>query len=86
MEAAWGLDDWMKHLMRRTRARPILKETVQDLESFYRRSTVETIDILVVGALEHAFAEKRLRRLFDEWQHDSLLGEAYQAAQAYQQS
>lgn len=79
-EAAWEIAAWMKHLQHMAEAAPILKAITADLEALYRRGDYALRRLIITGALEHIFENKRLVELFDYWRDDSELKPAYDAA------
>lgn len=61
-------------------ARNALARVMQLLERLARQGDPATRDVLVLGILEHAFADDRTRALFEPWASDPELSALYDEA------
>lgn len=79
-EAGRELAKWVKHLNAKENTKVVLKEVACNLESLYKKTNNETRNRIITGALEHIFENKNLIKLFEKWQYDPVLKEAFQQA------
>ena len=75
---AWDIAGWLRSLVDDSAVTPkTLDEFVDWLAAVYISSSPKVRTVLVTGALEHLFEDRRIRKLFAAWKSHPQLSAAY---------
>jgi hypothetical protein len=77
-EAAWELASWLKHLEGREGGGIVITQVARRLTEAYLASDETTRNRIETGAVEHILESKPLRKYFESWASDPVLGKAYE--------
>jgi hypothetical protein len=79
-EAGWELANWLKFLADQPHSDALLARWRDWLADEYRAGDAAIRECLIDATLEHAFERADIKRLFEAWTQDDVLGEAYAKA------
>ena len=82
-EAGYELAGWLKHLVKTSDGRAVLREVADRLAEAYKAADPTTRNRIETGALEHALESRAVRPFFDAWGTDPTLRDAHEHALAW---